>query len=213
MQANLNSFEDLERESGIAEFYRGGVPFQHDRNHSLPTASLNFQNESTTPIKIKLNRAATVSKTENLKQFPLNPSFKPEIAVSSLETFSINSYQNSDVGRLDPPPPDLGILTSHSISPAINNTGPLSSTAHHADAPVTELHNLFISIPDLPDPQLPSAVPMLPFNSHYEEPPSLRSMPSAIAPPNKPKLSNDGKNPSEYALHILFTQVIYTLSS
>lgn len=194
MQANLNSSENPQ-EMDISGDLNGSVPFSHhDRNHSLPNTSL--QNESGGPHKVKLNRAATVSKTENLKQLPLlNPAFNPDLS-TPLDSFQMNQYIGPEIQM-----PDHVPLDSH-----INTVPNGSSMMHSIQMPIVDLSAAAMSIPDLQSTGFVSTLP----NISYEDP-SMRSIPSSNSQ-TKSKSANEGKNPSEYALHILFTQVCFTLN-
>lgn len=195
MQANLNPEESL-REGDTLGDINGSVPFSHhDRNHSLPNTSL--QTESGVPLKVKLNRAATVSKTENLNQFPFH---------QDLSTFS-ESFQPNPYGIQTPvwnQSPGTVAHPQQQINTAVPNGGAMP-ISHPIPMPIVDLGATSISIPDLHS-NTDFASPLSPSN-HYEDP-SMRSLPSNSTQ-SKAKGSSEGKNPSEYALHILFTQVCF----
>lgn len=203
MQDNLTSFNghhpDMDPSTGLSS----PVPFNHhDRNHSLPNTS--FQGDNV-PLKVKLNRAATVSKTEDMRKYSASPT-NPTMP-DTQEAFQLNQYSSSEIHIPDPSTLSSNIH-SHAHQVHMSESSSTMPITQHAPMPIVDLGVASISIPDLPTTggmATPLQRSPLSHNKTYEDP-SVRPIPQA-ATQSKYQPGNEGKIPSEYALHILFTQV------
>lgn len=194
--------------------------YHHDRNYSLPSTSSHTE-PSVAPLKANLTRAATVSKTENLRQFSLNTTITP--GPPGLATAPIHSGLQEPF--MYPPPNSTGNLPAATgiqlpdssfmgVDPNnINNSNmhqfyPSDPNMVHSvpvPMPMVDLNPAALTIPDLQSANTPQQISIPQTNAMYEP---ARPAQSTTQQQQTTKPSpNEGKNTSEYALHILFTQV------
>lgn len=174
-----------------SELHTPPVVSHHDRNYSLPTTSAQ---ESGPPQRVKLNRAATVSKSEHLKQ----PAHGTELQNLN-EPLPTHQYLNAQTHNEE----DLPIDSNMHPHPQVN-----SSVTQHPAMPMIDMAAATISIPDLQSENTIASPLATQPTGHYDDT-ITKSLPLPLATPAAPaeKPASEGKNPSEYALHILFTQV------
>lgn len=215
----------MELQDGDSTNIQNQIPiYHHDRNHSLPSTA--YHNESLiSPINGMPTRSATVSKTENLKQIALNTAITP----GSLGPATAPVHADLQEQFTYPPANSTGIQSAPAVTTGeiqlpdpsfmgvdmniVNNMhqpyhgGPNITQSASVSMPMVDLNPATLTIPDLQSANMtgyPQQISIPQPAAPYEpgRPTQNTSQHQTTSP-----LTNEGKNPSEYALHIIFTQV------
>lgn len=220
----------MELQDGDSTNIQNQIPiYHHDRNHSLPSTA--YQQQSLiSPLNVMPTRAATVAKTENLKQIALNavitsgPLAQATAPVHTdlQEKFTYPPSNSTAIqlapvvttGEIQLPDPSfMGVDMT-----IVNNLhqpyhgGPNITQPASVSMPMVDLNPATLTIPDLQSTNMtgyPQQISIPQSAASYEP---GRSTQNTSQHQTTSPLTNEGKNPSEYALHIIFTQVRFFLS-
>lgn len=186
------------------------LPFtssHHDRNRSLPTS--NFHHD---PQRVQLNRAATTAGKHDIsKPYGINPSFNPDLSIPTTPQMP-ESFQYPPAQQIQMPTqftsgeiqmPDPGAFNK--LSGKGMTQGMIMP--EQGQLPILDLSAAStINIPDIVNTSSYGS-PVQQNPAHFEDASARAGIANSSLPQPKQKPSNDGKSLSEYALHILFTQV------
>jgi hypothetical protein len=195
-------FEDFVGSTAPGHVERDSNSRQHERNQSLPNAASIRRQDSQTQLMGRPTRAATFSRIAGRSRIPsASPANTPNVPVSMVvphrpTLLEMNNPPYSSSSDVSPSPPDE--LSQQQRPPNPHH--------HHAASlamPQSEVHS-----PSGPHRSVSGPAATI-ANMSDESP--IQNGGSQRQATSKSKV--DPKTPSEYALHILFTQVSICLTT